>query len=295
MRSLSWSLTVEVAKPIGRLGLYTHSLISEIQTYTHPIEIPNMLRRFSIVIGLLTFTACGHAPVSDSSGSGDKTTCYWGESRMVLPDGRRVSKYQTLVRRVLMPEKSLIGEAVAALIPNRPNGIHRFGSVVEPDGTFRFKETQSGAKGEGRLEGRPWAWNAWSSTTHLADRITVTSKTILNGDLMNSTKSVRGADGTLKFTIKDRLSLISRAECERRFKRLERESSKAMQVQCKAACIKLKRCESKLDLADKRLDSLYCEDRCLKREQSRAFRCVMALQPDRCSDMARCIKGKDID
>ena len=182
-----------------------------------------MLLRMFIVIGLLVATGCGHAPVSTSGASAKNVACYFGESRMVLPDGRRVSKYQTLLRRVLMPEKSLVGEAVVAMIPDRPKGIHRIGTVVEPDGTFRFKETQSGATGTGKFEGEPWRWHGWTSTAQLASKVLVKTRVSLKDGVLRSTKTVLGAKDKLKFTITDHLKEIGHTECERRFLRLKHE------------------------------------------------------------------------
>ena len=254
-----------------------------------------MLRLFPIVPLVLIAAGCAHSPESTVSASEKTVTCYFGESRMMLPDGRRVSKYQTLVRRVLMPEKSLIGEAIAASIPNRPKGIHLIGSVVDPDGTFRFKEKQSGATGVGKLQGPPWNWHTWTATTKLASNVVVESRVVLRDGLMKAEKSVLGPDGKLKFRITDRLSEIGLSECERRFERIKREASSDKQTRCRAACDKLKTCEAKLERDRQELNRVYCQDRCMKGSQSRAFRCVTAVEGAKCKALATCVRGTDID
>ena len=123
----------------------------------------------------------------------------------------------------------------------------------------------------------------------------VEAHTTLQGGVLKSKKSVRGADGKLQFTISDRLSEIGASECKRRFKRLERDVSNERQRYCASACAKLKACETTLDLPDKKLESIYCQDRCMSRQESKAFRCVMALPDGRCSALADCVQGRDID
>jgi len=194
-----------------------------------------------------------------------------------------------------MPEKSLVGEAVAAMIPNRPKGVHLIGLVVNDDGTFRFKEKQSGAEGEGKFEGKPWRWHAWSSSAELAANVKVETHSTLVDGVLKTKKSILGGDGKLKFTITDRLSEIGLKECKRRFERVKREAFSEKSKRCQFACGKLKRCEAKLGRETKELNHVYCKDTCLRGEKSRAFRCVMQVSDPNCSELAECVRGQDVD
>jgi hypothetical protein len=253
-----------------------------------------MLKLFCLGLTMVLWTGCAHQPASTMDSDGKNVSCYLGESRMVLPNGRRVAKYQTLLRRVLMPEKGLIGEAVAAMIPGRPQGVHLVGWVVQEDGSFRFKEKQSGSEGRGQLEGKPWSWHAWTSTSRLGPDTIKTQVSLKSGSLV-AKKSIHAADGTLKFRLYDRLSKISIESCNRRFERLKKDAHPQAKTRCRMACGKLKRCEANLGREKKELNHTYCEDTCLRRTQFRAFRCVEQTEDLDCSKLATCVDGRDID
>jgi hypothetical protein len=253
-----------------------------------------MLKLFCLGLTMVLWAGCAHQPASTMDSDGKNISCYLGESRMVLPNGRRVAKYQTLVRRVLMPEKGLIGEAVAAMIPGRPQGVHLVGWVVQDDGSFRFKEKRSGSEGRGQLEGKPWDWHGWTSTSRLGPD-TVKTEASLKGGSLVAKKSIHASDGTLKFRLHDRLSRISLENCNRRFERLKKDAHTEAKARCERACDKLKRCEAKLGREKRTLNRAYCEDTCLRRTQSRAFRCVMHTEGKDCSKLAICVDGRAID
>jgi len=249
----------------------------------------------SLSLTLFFLAGCAHMSPDVPNEQGQIVKCYWGESRMVLPNGRRISKYQTLVRRVLVPKKMRIGESVAALIPNRPQGVHVVGIVVNDDNTFRFKEKHSGAEGEGTLVGEPWRWHSWRSTTKIGGSAEVETSASLKDGVLRAEKRVLSAAGELQFTLKDRLPEIDLDECENRFRRIKRRAQKEVSQRCQLACGKLKRCEASLGRGKATVSHKYCKDKCMRRKESRAFRCVMQTKGPNCHELAICIKHAHID
>lgn len=255
-----------------------------------------MTRSLSILpLSIFVLTGCGHVSSDVPDAKGQIVKCYWGESRMVLPNGRRISKYQTLVRRVLVPKKMRIGESVAALMPNRPQGVHVVGIVVKDDNTFRFKLNHGGAEGTGKLVGEPWRWHSWKSTTKISGGSEVETSANLKDGVLRAEKRVLSATGELQFTITDRLPEIGLDECENRFKRIKHNSKQEVRRRCQFACAKLKRCESNLGRDTATINHKYCRDKCVRGKASRAFRCVIQTQGPKCQELASCIKGADID
>jgi hypothetical protein len=165
---------------------------------------------------LVLVTACGGgggsskpvAPVADPvvpAGPVASTSCYVGGGEITLTaNGQVVDKFEAVARRALDPAAGTIEEEVA-MSGSQPG---RYTVQITVDGSTMTLKEQSGAfTGTGEMQGEPWKWTSWTTTSNLPGGMTVISTDTVEGDAIVVNKTVT-RDGQTMVTIAEKLTAL---------------------------------------------------------------------------------------
>ncbi len=143
-----------------------------------------------------------------------KIACYYGELMVARPGEDETNQGALLVKLTLDPATSrMVEETWSFPLYER--------YVVTRDihgASFTLRQDDGAFVGKGTLEGQPWIWSGWKSTTTSADKATrVESNTqFQNGDLVTHER-VLDADGGLRVSVDQSLIEIPIDECDHMF------------------------------------------------------------------------------
>jgi hypothetical protein len=166
------------------------------------------------VIALLLAAAAAIAPTFQY---------FAGTSTISGPDGRVYGKSETLIERVVDPAREQIIERVLAPDRKHPGRFQEFIVDMRVDalrGELVMQERGNAFKGDGKLMGDLWGWNAWQTTSLLPDGTRVEARDRFDNGVLIADKQVLSADGKLQVKVAERHQPIDAAEYERRYFRL---------------------------------------------------------------------------
>jgi hypothetical protein len=160
------------------------------------------------MICLAAGCATPNARASEGAASAPITLYVEGPSVGTLPTGRTVPNGDVLARRTLDPATRRIVEQVVAADGRR--SASECEVVMTVEGTsFTMKESNGGFEGDGTLEGTPWRWSVWRSTSRLPDGTRVESLDSRSADGLTARKRVINRDGAVVIQTVERLRPIS--------------------------------------------------------------------------------------
>jgi hypothetical protein len=136
-----------------------------------------------------------------ADGPATKATYYLGESKVMTADGKSLGNMVMLVKRELRPAESRIIETVLMVSSRRDEPIKEYLTVLTVKGSRFTMREQSGAfSGSGELEGNPWEWSGWTSTSKMPGQNggTIVSRDKLTERGMATSKELSGPDGTVR-------------------------------------------------------------------------------------------------
>ena len=143
------------------------------------------------------------------------TQYYEGTSTAMLPTGRSVPNGVILARRTVDPEAGTIVEQVVSNDGRRPAAEYVIEMQVR-GGAFAMRGADGTALGEGTLDGDPWRWMVWRSTSRLPGGIRVESVDTLSTGALVAHKTIFGSDGAVMLTTTEHLSSIDAARFAKR-------------------------------------------------------------------------------
>jgi len=145
-----------------------------------------------------------------------KTVAYYrGTSKVSLPNGQVVGEGAMLVRRTLDPSLSQIEEYVLGVATHGKRGTRQYRVIMKVNGnTFTMKDAAETFSGSGTLEGEPWKWTAWTSTSMLPNKMVIESKDQLVAGKLMVHKTVKAPDGSVRVTIEENYSPITKETFE---------------------------------------------------------------------------------
>jgi len=152
------------------------------------------------------------APATEALPS--KVACYYGELMVARPGENETNQGALLVKLTMDPTTSrMVEETWSFPLYER--------YVVTRDihgASFTLRQDDGAFVGNGTLEGQPWIWSGWKSTTTSADKATrVESAThFQDGDLVTHER-VLDADGALRVSVDQSLIEIPLDECDHMF------------------------------------------------------------------------------
>lgn len=157
----------------------------------------------------------GCATMRGATAAQSTTDYYEGTSTALLPTGRSVPNGVILARRTVDPSAGTIVEDVVSDDHRRPPSE----VVIEMrvHGTsFTMRMADGSSLGEGTLDGDPWQWPVWRSTSRLPGGLRVESVDTLSGGALVAHKTIFGADGAVMLRTTERLSPTSAARFSER-------------------------------------------------------------------------------
>lgn len=153
----------------------------------------------------------GCASMHGATATQPTTDYYEGTSTALLPSGRSVPNGVILARRTVDPSAGTIVEQVVSDDRRRPPAEYVIEMRVQ-GGSFTMRVADSSsALGEGTLDGDPWRWPVWRSTSRLPGGLRVESVDTLSGGVLVAHKTIIGADGAVMLRTTEQLSPISAA------------------------------------------------------------------------------------
>lgn len=165
-----------------------------------------------LLIAASGMAACAAPRSTPSAGAGPGPTREWyaGEATYALPDGRVVARAAVVASRRLDPAAGAIIEEVTSgsTRPGQPPQHY----VVRMDvaGTrFEMREEGGAFTGSGELQGDPWRWHVWRSTSRLPDGSRVESADSLTSDSLRVRKRIYAPDGTLRIVTREMLAPVT--------------------------------------------------------------------------------------
>ena len=135
------------------------------------------------------------------------TNYYEGTSTALLPTGRSVPNGVILARRTVDPSAGTIVEQVVSDDRRRPPAEVVIEMRVEGK-SFTMRMADGSPLGEGTLDGEPWRWSVWRSTSRLPGGLRVESVDTLSGGVLVAHKTIFGADGAAMLQTTERLSPV---------------------------------------------------------------------------------------
>jgi hypothetical protein len=136
------------------------------------------------------------------------TDYYEGTSTALLPTGRSVPNGVILARRTVDPSAGTIVEQVVNDDRRRPPAEYVIEMRVQGR-SFTMRAADGSSLGEGTLDGDPWRWRVWRSTSRLPGGLRVESVDTLSGGVLVAHKTIFGADGAVMLRTTEQLSPIS--------------------------------------------------------------------------------------
>jgi hypothetical protein len=156
----------------------------------------------TFVSGVACATLRGASPPSQAT-----TDYYEGTSTALLPTGRSVPNGVILARRTVDPSAGTIVEQVVSDDRRRPPAEVVIEMRVEGK-SFTMRMADGSPLGEGTLDGEPWRWSVWRSTSRLPGGLRVESVDTLSGGVLVAHKTIFGADGAAMLQTTERLSPV---------------------------------------------------------------------------------------
>ena len=120
-----------------------------------------------------------------------------------------------LARRTVDPEAGTIVEQVVSNDGRRPAAEYVIEMQVR-GGAFAMRGGDGSALGEGTLDGDPWRWMVWRSTSRLPGGIRVESVDTVSTAALVAHKTIFGSDGAVMLTTTEHLSSIDAARFAKR-------------------------------------------------------------------------------
>jgi hypothetical protein len=160
-------------------------------------------------------TACGGSkPPASPSKIEKQVTCFRGTTEMLNPNGDKQDTKFARVKRTVDATSKTIEELVevastgdfVAQDTKTFDVVFTVSADKESKYTFTMAEKSGAFTGQGVLNGEPWKWNSWNSTSTMGP-IAVESSDEMNGTGMTATKSIRRA-GALLASTKENYSVI---------------------------------------------------------------------------------------
>ena len=156
----------------------------------------------------------GYATMRGATPAQPTTDYYEGTSTALLPTGRSVPNGVILARRTVDPSVGTIVEQVVSDDHRRPPAEHVIEMRVQ--GSSFTMRMDGSSLGVGTLDGDPWRWRAWRSTSRLPGGLRVESVDTLSGGVLVAHKTIFGADGAVMLRTTEQMSPISAARFSER-------------------------------------------------------------------------------
>lgn len=173
----------------------------------------------AIVLPLL-IAGCSHAKNAEGRGGESRVEYYAGRQDVSLPTGRTIRSSSILISRRFEPGRNTIEEEAYDINTEDSTWAHYVVVLTVSGNTFRLRETTGQFDGEGTLQGEPWKWTSWKSTSRASRGNMIESTDRVEGDTLTAVKLVKTSDGQLVVKVAETLLRITQDEFERRKKEL---------------------------------------------------------------------------
>ncbi len=176
--------------------------------------LENTMHRIAILALTILFAG--------SLGAQDKPTTmhYFGPRQAHLASGQQLPATDSLIRRVFRPAEGTVTDYVIELDPTGNRPPLQYTVTYRMEGrTFTAKESRKAFQGEGRIEGDPFAWTAWSAELTLRDGRRVDLAGRVSPDGLSIHRDVKTHDGKPFAAMDESLKAITFAEWDRRQKK----------------------------------------------------------------------------
>jgi hypothetical protein len=166
-------------------------------------------------------------PADDAGDDGPalppRVACYFGELMVAKPGEEQTNQGALLVKLTIDPAKSRMVEEIWSFPL-----YERYDITRTIDGAaFTMRQDDGSFTGSGTLDGEPWIWRGWASTSRSADQSTLveTSTRFVDGALVTREK-VMNKDGQLRVEIHHELDEVPLDECDRMFAKARANAAK---------------------------------------------------------------------